>query len=286
MKGTVVGIFDRSAGRGKVKIGMREMTIYGLPDLVRINDEVGCEERVSSSNNTYAVFQDEPAEMEVIELTDYQERLLKDAQQYSAFRNKVKQYLQRKEMCYDKFTVTEEDSAIGYISEKCVSGYLVEKFGNEEVRVSTWQDRFDMDRVRSIVDRDSNDEDDKEYVKSYFYDRYDLRITKGDREIPVDVKSAATGREPMKYWGYLYPVVQAEKEGKECVILAYCIKNERNLIERVAICGYMSEDQIKEYGVTQQGENTSRGTQSQIDNYTTVVKDYKRLDDLIRRVLV
>lgn len=142
-----------------------------------------------------------------------------------------------------------------------------------------------MDRVRSIVDRDSNDEDDKEYVKSYFYDRYDLRITKGDREIPVDVKSAATGREPMKYWGYLYPVVQAEKEGKECVILAYCIKNERNLIERVAICGYMSEDQIKEYGVTQQGENTSRGTQSQIDNYTTVVKDYKRLDDLIRRVL-
>lgn len=108
MKGTVVEIFDRSAGRGKVKIGMREMTIYELPDLVRINDEVGCEERVSSSNNTYAVFQDEPAEMEVIELTDYQERLLKDAQQYSAFRNKVKQYLQRKEMCYDKLRLRKK----------------------------------------------------------------------------------------------------------------------------------------------------------------------------------
>lgn len=286
MKGTVVGIYDRSAGRGKVKIGMREMTIYGLPDIVRINDEVGCEEKVSSSEHTYAVFKEEPAETEVIELAGQQERLLKEAQQYSAFRNKVKKYLESKDFHYDKFTVTEEDSMIGYISERCVSEYIVEKYGKAGVQVSSWQDQFDMNRVRSVVDRDSDAEDDKEYVKRYFYNRYDLRISKGNKVIPVDVKSAATRKKPMRYWTYLYPVIQAEKAGKEGVILAYCIKNSNDVIEKVAICGYMTEDQIKEYGVTPEGKNTGRGTQSQIDNYTTVVKDYKRLYDLIRRVLV
>lgn len=78
------------------------------------------------------------------------------ARKISSFRSRMKAYLTRFGACYDKFTVTENDTLLGYISETAVSNYLINNYG-DKVEVRHWADSFDMERINRAVEQNNSD---------------------------------------------------------------------------------------------------------------------------------
>ena len=213
--------------------------------------------------------------------------MLNKAKNFSDLRERCKRYLQKYGMSYDKFTVTENDSFIGYISEALVAAYIKRRYSSRGVQVSTWASRFDFSKIENILKVDSKDECDKLYIRNYFYDKYDLRVSCGDKVIFLDVKSAQTQKTPKAHWKFLYPVIQKQKCGKDYVVLGYYITKSKNITDfkQFVLCGFMPETKIEHYPVKKAGSRTVHGTLSQIDNYETVVKHYKDLDLLFHNLL-
>ncbi len=203
------------------------------------------------------------------------------ARKISSFRSRMKAYLTRFGACYDKFTVTENDTLLGYISETAVSNYLINNYG-DKVEVRHWADSFDMERINRAVEQNNSDANEIEYVKNYFYDKYDLEIIEkiSKKSIFVDVKTAETSKKPEKTWDFLYPVVQNRREGKDCVVLCYYYKIDKS--KKIILVGYISEKEISCKQILRAGTKTKFGTVNQIDNYETKMTDYQHLSKMLK----
>lgn len=206
--------------------------------------------------------------------------LEQEAERISNFRSRMKAYLTRFGACYDKFTVTENDTLLGHVSETAVSNYLLENYG-DKIEVRRWADSFDLNRIESAVEHNNGATEEVEYVKRYFYDKYDLEIVekKSGKTIFVDVKTAETSKEPQLTWDFLYPVVQNQREGKDCVVLCYYYKIAN--LKKIILVGYISEEEISRKHILRAGSRTKFGTLNQIDNYETKVTDYQRLSTML-----
>lgn len=201
------------------------------------------------------------------------------AKNFSSFRGEVKAYLASVGRNYDKFTVTENDSFLGYISELAIKEELKNLFGSD-FRVLSWSDNFDMRRVYNIVKQNLVDNVSADYVKSYFYDQYDLQIVQQSTQktLNIDVKTAETFKAPQITWDFLYPVVQNRKDGKDYIILCYYYKNSSG--QDIILVGCLSEEEISKCHILKKGERTKFHTINQIDNYETNVRQYKDISFL------
>ncbi len=208
------------------------------------------------------------------------EELEKKANAVSSFRSAVKKYLSAFGECHDKFTITEKDTFLGYVSETAITDYLNRKYG-DIIGIYRWSDKFDLERIRYAVGNNLNDRKEITYVRDYFYDQYDLEIVEKvtGKPIYIDVKTAATKKQPQLTWDFLYPVVQNKKPGKDCVILCYCY--EQGNSKRIILIGYITEAEISHYNILYKGNKTKFGTENQIDNFETKVVDYRPLSQML-----
>ncbi|MBQ8983161.1 MAG: hypothetical protein IJ079_06185 [Lachnospiraceae bacterium] len=216
----------------------------------------------------------------MIEIMNVTEDLEKKAMAAAQFRNCIKEYLKSNNRAYDKFTITENDFFLGYVSETAVINYLCKQY-NGIINIRRWSDEFDIERIVYAVRNNICTEHEVEYVQEYFYDKYDIKIidNKTGNYFRADVKTAETKKIPQLNWDFLYPVVQNEREGKECVILCYyCKWSDGN---RIILVGYITEEEIRTKNLVLRGTRTRRGTLSQIDNYKTLVTDYKTMDNML-----
>ena len=112
-----------------------------------------------------------------------------------------------------------------------------------------------------------------------------LELKYADKYIFIDVKTALTQKEPSPRWNFMYPVIQANKIGKDYMLLTYYVVQDVKEVEslkKVIIVGYISEDIIKKCNIIKRGQKTRFGTKSQIDNYETELSvHYKEIDNLI-----
>lgn len=211
--------------------------------------------------------------------------LIATAYRFETFRTNCKNFLNKHDLSFDKFTVVSHDSFVGYITEYLLRDYIATTYASHGLVIDTWENKFDIKRILNIIHIASNDAQDIQYVRSYFYDQYDLKISKGDVNITIDIKSALTKLEPKSSWNFMYPAVQAQKCGKDYIILVYYIvENLQNIesLKKLAVIGYMSQDIIKKCPVVKSGTLTRFGTKSQIDNYETELAfHYKNIDELI-----
>lgn len=202
---------------------------------------------------------------------------------FEQLRNNCKNYLSKFELNFDKFTVVPHDSFIGYITEYFLRGYINSRYSAGSV--NTWESRFDISRVINILKVNSKANEDVQYVRSYFYDQWDLEITRAGACLLIDIKTALTQREPKLSWDFMYPVLQAHKPGKNYMILSYYVVDNVKDIEslkKLVIIGYTSEELIKTCKVIKAGTLTRFGTKSQIDNYETeLAVHYQDIDKLI-----
>lgn len=215
---------------------------------------------------------------------EYKRNLLDNAKFFSDYREKCKRFLAQHGAGYDKFTVTENDSLSGYISEEIVRDYIDKKLNVKSV--VTWHQNFDFDIIDSILNKNNSNlseinQDEIRYIKEYFYDKYDLKLTtKNDTEIMLDVKTAVTPREPKDNWSFLLPVIQIDKAIYQYTILTYCITkpNSYNLedLEKFNIFGMISTDFVRTCNQLLKGTLTGHGTKNQIDNYETKLYNYEK----------
>lgn len=211
--------------------------------------------------------------------------LIKAARDFEQLRNDSKNYLSKFDLNFDKFTVVAHDSFIGYITEHFLQEYIHSKYSDEGVEVNNWESMFDISRIRSILKTDSKTDVDVQYVRSWFYDHWDLEIIKANSILFIDIKTALTQKEPKLNWDFMYPVVQAHKPGKDYMVLCYYVADNVNDIEnlkKLVIIGYTSEEKIRTCKVIKAGALTRFGTKSQIDNYETELAiHYGSIDKLI-----
>lgn len=147
--------------------------------------------------------------------------LYKKAKNFSNFRVKCKKYLSEAGKNWDKFTIVKHDSVIGYLTENAFSKALERKF--PDIEVSSWEEQFDIHSIIEIVDNNIHSQENHELIVKYFYDKWDLRLERNKQVVFCDVKTALTKKEPRKNWNFLYPVVQANKLGKDLATLVYYI---------------------------------------------------------------
>jgi|SRR5690606_22214797 len=205
--------------------------------------------------------------------------LLNKANNFSKFRNDCKVYLNKVDKNWDKFTMVDHDSKIGYLTEKLLSNYFKSKF--PKAVISTWEESFDIKKIIEIINNSDYTDNSVELVKSYFYDHWDLSITLNNKTIYCDVKTALTKLEPKGTWQFLYPVVQANKPGKDISILIYYIVDDIKRIEslkKLCLVGFIKRENITKLNIIKKGDLTSHATVSQIDNYITNVKNDYSLD--------
>lgn len=216
-------------------------------------------------------------------LTD---ELIAKANDFEKFRSRCKQYLVTKGKGYDKFTMVSHDSFIGYVTEHIMKSEMQTNYGTLISDVISWEDSFDLKRIDKVVTSNSNEEDDINYVSEYFYDKWDLKINGKTISILSDVKTALTKLEPNSRWNFLYPVVQANKEGKEIMILIYYVVSDlKNLasLTKLILVGATTPEIVKKCSVIKQGDRTRFGTISQIDNYETELsKHYLPLETFLK----
>jgi len=212
------------------------------------------------------------------------------AERTQKFRDRCKKYLENHGILYDKFTITPYDAYIAYVTEKFIANYLRDTYKGQ-ICVSAWSDQFNLEHIVAIVDKDSSEPEDIELVKAYFYDDFDLYISTPNNsffiKLKVDVKTAITMKEPKNNWEFLYPFVQANKTGKDVVILVYYIAEDVNnpaTLKELRIVGYLSEKEIRQCRIVKQGERTSHGTESQIDNLETIVSQYHDIKELFSKI--
>lgn len=212
------------------------------------------------------------------------QNLLAKAKAFSDFRKACKTWLEAHRLCFDKFSIRAHDSFIGYVSEYLVCDYLQRIY--PDAALQNWEEAFDLDLIKGIIQKQVADTEAAQYVCDYFYDRWDLAITLNDQTIYADVKTAATQKEPGAGWDFLYPVIQAEKSGKDIAILAYYITNSPIIedFRQVSIVGFVEEATIRQCPIRRKGERTGHNTESQIDNYETIIgRHYKPLTELFAR---
>jgi len=214
-----------------------------------------------------------------IETKDYEK-----AEAFSKFREECKTYLTAVGKNWDKFTMVSHDSFIGYITENAIKKYIESKF--KGVQVTTWEEQFDLELINKIIKEKKTDETSVELVRNYFYDTWDLKIAGEKIKILSDVKTALTKKEPALSWNFLYPVVQAEKTGKDIMILVYYvvsdIKDLRSFLKLILV-GAITSETIRKCKIIHAGEKTIFGTTSQIDNYITELRrDYSPLEKFIK----
>lgn len=218
----------------------------------------------------------------IVVLKDITPEVLSRAEAFSRFRADCKCYLQQVGYNFDKFTVVEHDSYIGYVSEKLIRDYLQNHLPAGYI-VKAWEDDFNMRRIINAV-RDS-DVTEADYVKSYFYDSWDICIESPNGRITIDVKTALTKLTPKLDWDFLYPVVQANKPGKDYSLLAYCCcsSDDYHQIEHVNIIGYCRTEDIRHCRILRAGWRTKFGTVNRIDNYETQLQThYKDIHSLVQ----
>ena len=207
------------------------------------------------------------------------------AHSFEKLRNNCKNYLSQFDLNFDKFTVLSHDSFIGYITEHFLQEYISTKYAAEGIEVNNWESMFDISRIRGILKTDSKGDADVQYVRSWFYDHWDLEIIKAGSILFIDVKTALTQKEPKLNWDFMYPMVQAHKPGKDYMILSYYVAENASEIEslkKLVIVGYTSEEVITTCKVIRAGTLTRFGTKSQIDNYETeLAVHYESIDKLI-----
>ena len=218
--------------------------------------------------------------------------LIDRANAFSDFRNLCKQYLADNGIMHDKFTITEFDSFLGYVSEELIANYLRNKFRGR-VCVSKWQDQFDMALIYTIVKTGRNSREDIDLVCSYFYDSFDLYVSTPNYQvfidIKIDVKTAITQKIPQENWEFLYPVVQARKLGKDAAVLVYYVvdnKKDPSTLREIVLVGYLEEKEITNSEIINAGEVTVHKTPSQTENYITYVGEYHDLNDLFKDIEV
>lgn len=212
------------------------------------------------------------------------------ANNFSEFRTRCKEYLAKNGVDHDKFTITPFDSFLGYVSEEIIANYLRNKYRGR-VCVSKWQDQFDMELVRSIVKSGRNSKEDIDLISRYFYDSFDLYVSTPILQIfidlTIDVKTAITQKNPQNNWEFLYPVVQAEKLGKDIAMLVYYIvdnKEDLSTLKEIAFVGFLRENEITCCEKINAGEKTIHKTQSLTDNYITYVGNYHSIDELFKEI--
>ena len=213
------------------------------------------------------------------------EQVLLNAQKYTLFKGKCKKFLRQNGIYLDKFTMYENpnaDNFYGYISEFAVYNYL-KKFG----KCKRWSDDFDLKRLNHIIKDNLVSPENIKYVRDFFFDKWDVCFfTRSNQPVYFDVKTAGTDKDVNDNWTFMYPVVQANRCGKQYSILTYCIaKNKvKELTEKVLLVGYISEEEIKEKEIIEAGQRTIHKTVSQINNYVTYVRDYKNLEELLLKL--
>lgn len=214
--------------------------------------------------------------------SNFDKSLFLKAKSFKDFRTKCKEYLQRNNKDFDKFTMVDHDSLVGYISENLISTYI--KSQHPDIELRTWEKHFDLNRILDILNENSSIEQDINYVQKYFYDRYDLQLSFNQKNYYFDIKSALTKKTPSKYWTFLYPVVQAHKKGKSGMILTYCVVEDLNSIESMisfVLVGYVSQTRVMACTKYTAGMKTRFNTINQIDNYETLLsRDYRDIETL------
>jgi hypothetical protein len=80
------------------------------------------------------------------------------------------------------------------------------------LEIEDWNSSFDFIKLKNIININSEKKEDIDYVKTYFYDKWDLKIIYKSKEVYVDIKTALTKLEPKSSWNFMYPVIQANKE--------------------------------------------------------------------------
>jgi hypothetical protein len=215
-----------------------------------------------------------------------EERLLLDAHKHEKLRSSCKEYLIKVGKDFDKFTIVSHDSFIGYITELAVKHYIQENYKDKKIKVTTWEDNFEIEKIINIIEANSTKEEDIKYVQEYFYDQYDLKLESiaNTKIILIDIKTAFTKREPAENWNFMYPVIQAQKPGKDFMVLTYYVTNSDNIedVKKIVLIGYISEGTIRNCKIIKKGEKTRFGTLSQIDNYETELSvHYQNIDKLL-----
>ena len=219
-------------------------------------------------------------------------QIINRAKQYSLFREECKKYLIDNGINHDKFTITEFDSFLGYVSEAFIADYIRGKY-HGRVCVSKWQDQFNLGMIQKIVSEKRNSKDDIELVSSYFYDTFDLYVSTPNYhvflDLKIDVKTAMTQNTPQDSWVFLYPVVQARKLGKDAAVLVYYVaddKNDPSTLREIVLIGYLNETEISNCEIIKTGEYTIHGTCSRTDNYVTNVGNYHDISELFKDITI
>lgn len=145
------------------------------------------------------------------------ESMFQKADNFSVFREDCKTYLSQVGKNWDKFTLVSHDSFVGYLSEKVFISFLQQKFPH--FKISSWEGQFDMRKIINIINTKDKSDESINLVIEYFYDKWDVKIEHNGTTVYCDVKTALTRKEPSGNWNFLYPVIQANKLGKDVSVL-------------------------------------------------------------------
>jgi len=214
-----------------------------------------------------------------------EKEIILKAHEHENLRNDCKDYLSKAGKNYDKFTMVSHDTFIGYITEWAIKNYIQKCGKDKEIEVTSWDDDYDIAKIKAIIKSNSVETKDIDYVQKYFYDEYDLKLFSPKNTILIDIKTALTDKEPNNHWDFMYPVVQAQKPGKDYMVLTYYVtmtKNNPEDFKKITLIGYISEETIRSCKIIKKGEKTRHGTISQIDNYETeLALHYRDIKELI-----
>ena len=141
------------------------------------------------------------------------------------------------------------------------------------VEVETWENCFDIVKIVNILHNKSTVQKDVDYVRSYFCNKYHIKIKSGASEIVCDVRTALTKLEPKPNWNFLFAIDKVNMR-KNNTALLYCIGN-KSYIHKIVFSGIVLYNTIKQCPILKKGQATAFGTINRIDNYvTTLNKDY------------
>jgi len=208
------------------------------------------------------------------------------AKKFEQFRLNCKEYLDKVNMNWDKFTMVSHDSYIGYITEYAISKHIHSI--RPDIKIETWESLFDMKKIISIIERSDFSETSQLLVKNYFYDKWDLKINGIGVSLSSDVKTALTKLTPSSNWNFMYPVLQANKPGKDIMILVYYVVNDLkdlSSLKDLVLIGCCEPYKLKKCKIVKAGERTRFGTVSQIDNYITELStDFSKLEEYLKKI--
>lgn len=188
---------------------------------------------------------------------------------------------------------SDNDAISGEFTEQLVRNYLISKYASANIEVHRYGDLFSETAIQRIMDkyteRDASgrlvkkpgvdiSENELEYVNKYFFDAYDLILTRNWQQATIDVKTATTTYQAQSTWDFLYPEIQVERyeraiakgePTKEYILAVYCDvkdRNDMNTAYDAHIAGITSMETFVNADKIGAGKRTPHGTRSQIDN--------------------